>query len=230
MARWIALLTAALLAAGLCACETRAPQPAEEPSAAESEIVSEEGASENTGQSQAESEQDEQEAREAERAASDFLDALQSGDRERIRAQTDYTELLQIQEGDPDANLLAILKRMEYEVIGAVVDGDAASVKVSITNIDMNAVLPTYIKQAMELEYNNAISESPLTPEQLEQEYVKLFDGALNYNAINTVERAVDLELAKADGVWRVRQDEHLRSAAFGDFWSASSKVGENAR
>lgn len=171
-----------------------------------------------------------QETQAVEEAVRGLLDAMQSAKQETIQQYTDYHKLLKIQSGVDDTNLLAVLRRMQYEILETQVEKDHALVKVAISNIDLHAILPEYNKQMAGLQYENALAASPKAEEELLVEYYRVFDGMLNYQATNRIERAVDIQLNKQDGQWRIEQDEHLRSAAFGDFWNASTKVGENAQ
>lgn len=230
MRKLLIILLAASLLAALPACRRRDQPREERPSESVSDIEQEEqpGPSEPEPQSSAQEEQADTAG--AEQAVRDLCEALQSGNRDSIKAQIDYDNLLQLQEGQGDESFLALLQYLKYEIVSAEGEDKLVTVKTRLTSIDMHNVLMPYIKQCMELEYENALSEAPLEPAQLEAKYSALFQAQLEQNMANTLVRTVDIQVVYSAGSWRVQLGEALRTAVLGDYFSANEEVQRMAR
>lgn len=174
-------------------------------------------------------EEDEVDAEGAESAARGLFDALKTGNPDIIREHIDYKNLLQLQDDQSDGNLLALLPYLQYEIIEVSAQKQTAIVQVRVSNVDMHAVMPEFLRKAMEMEYNNALEENPLSTEAMDEEYRKLFGQLLEQNAANRKETAVDVQLLFSGDQWRAQSDETLRTAVSGDYWGASKQVQENA-
>ena len=233
MKKVAAMIALLLLAAGAAGCQPRERRPQEEsassvsreeqrPSQADEPVPPPE-------ESEEEEEPEEPDAGEVVAAVEEMLAALQSGDREQIKAHIDYTNLLQLQEGQPDVNHLAILRQLQYTVGEATVNGATASVTVELTNLDMKVVLGSYFKAAGELEFSNALSDDPRSEAELETEYIQLFRDTLEANRANTAQRTVDITLLQAGGRWKAQVSEALRNAVLGDYFIAQGQVGIGA-
>lgn len=233
MKKLLALCAAVLLIAGLAACERRDKRP--EPDPAEPEPEATTAATEPETETAApteveeESEEEEPDAEGAEQAVHDLMAALQSGSRERIESHIDYKNMLQLREGQSDANFRQVLRRVCYEILDVDAGAKVARVETRISNIDLKGIMPQYFQKAGELEYNNALSEAPLSDEELEAEYERLFVELLDAAGDSTLSSTVTIQVLRTDGDWRVQSDETLRTAVTGDFWNASANVGENA-
>lgn len=234
--KWcLTLLLIALLVLGLAACERRERQP--EHSQSETEAATDdappepaEKATTETAAATEDEEETEPDIEGAEQAVRDFMAALQSGSREQIEAHIDYKNMLQLQEGQSDDNFREVLRRVRFEIVEASAGKSVANVETRIANIDLHKVMPGYFTRAGELEYNNALSESPLSPEELDAEIRRLFVAMLDENSENTIQNTVNIQLINTAGRWQVQSDEALRTAVAGDFWNASRNLGEAAQ
>lgn len=227
MKRFLATALAAVLVAGLVACQRRDQLSA----ALESDTgdVQQEGDG-AVGNPLPESQQErdpaaEGDMREVELAVRDCMAALKSGTPDNISRFVDYDEFLDIEQGQSDANLRALLERMEYEIVSADVDGDFASVQVKVSNIDMNEVLAGYLKESMDIEYNYALEGKTAT----DADYQRLFSDYLDENSSRRREETVEIAVGKIDGWWRVQPDAVMRAAVFGDYFAVSQSLGPNA-
>lgn len=217
----------ATLVLSLSACETRQPSTVSQSEADNSQMQQMPLAQNNN--TSAEDQSDEQVKSNVESAIYKLMDAMKAGNSTLMCELVDYDELLQLIDGQSDTNLLTILQHMQYSIEKITVTGQTAKADVSITNVDMHKVLPDYFLQANELYYNNALSSSPKSETELEQQAAALFEDTLDAHAANTVSELVAVELTMEDDEWRVQPTEALRTAVFGDFWSAQASLGENA-
>lgn len=227
------VVVAVVLALSFSACETREAQVQMESGgfsgieAAPDNAQPEQAQEEKTVAEESESSAEEEDTQDVEQAVHELMAAMQAGDQEAMRSRVDYTNLLQLESGQSNVNLMAILQHMQYEILNASKDSsNTATVQVSITNVDMHKVLSDYFQQANALYYNNALSESPLPESELEQQVEALFEQALDDHQTDTASRVVDLTLHVENGEWKVQSTEDFRTAAFGDFWNARDAVG----
>lgn len=230
MKRILAFALAAVFAMGLTACERRDQRRlSEQESMADSSVDASGDELETPSQQPEQNPSAQGDAKEAELAVRDCMVALQSGKRDNIDLHIDYDEFLGLQEGQADDNMRALLDRMEYEILDTDVDGQFATVSLDVSNIDMSEVLGEYLRQARDMEYNNNLSDSPKSDEQMSAEYLQLFENLLEQNSDNRREITVEIAVSRIDGWWRVQPDEDMRSAVFGDYFDVSKTIGPNA-
>lgn len=233
MKKVTAILLALFLLLGVTACRRRESLPEPEPPSSESEAEPEsepEPLPEPESSSESEEESEPADTEGAQKAAEEMLAALQTGSREEIQAHVDYKNLLQLEsDNGADENALAVLARLQYEIEDVTAREDTATVTARLTNINMAAVLPAFNKSAMDMEYNNAISDAPATDEEMAGRYRELFRQSMDDNAGDTLSRSVELRLIRNGDSWRVQVSEELREAATGNYFSAKKQAGQNA-
>lgn len=230
--KMIAIALLLLLVAGTTSCQRRDKKPEEE----SSEIVSVSEAEESGRQeeeppaeeSESSEESSQEDTTEVEAAAREMLGALQTGDRDSIKAQLDYTNLLQLQQGQSDVNHLAILRRLQYEIEDVDISGSTATVTIKLTNLDMTVVMASYLKAAAELEFNNNTSDQPRTQAELDADYVRLFEDTLDANSANTTVKSVPITFLQVGGGWKAQVSSGFRDAALGNYFTAQGQMGIN--
>lgn len=223
------LLLAVTLVAALAACERRDERTSRPDSETDILIPEDER---DEAQSASLAEQDpaaQADAREAELTVRDCMAALKTGTPDNISLHIDYDAFLGLEEGQSDINLRALLKRLEYEIKASDIDGDFGVVTVEISNIDMNEMLSAYLRAAMDMQYENALSDSPKSDELIEGEAQQLFMDFLDQYGDNRREATVEIAVSRIDGWWKLQPDEALRAAVFGDYFEASKSIGFNA-
>lgn len=225
------LLITLTLSASLCACKSRTGAKAENQKDSQDvedvmpAEIEEESASEPASSRESEPEKD----LKPERLAQDFLIAARSGERSNIQAYTDYNTLFGLNEGQSaDWILQQILMRLRYEVLSTEVGSDKATAIVKITNTDMMTVLPLYYGQAMQLEYDNAMSKEPMSADELENEYRKIFVELMLENEGNKTEKLTEIAMDKDGGDWRIVTAGTLGNAMLGGYLDAQKSVREN--
>lgn len=223
-----------LLALGLISCQSRAGVPRELSSDKSEPVLEREMPS-----SQEQSDPDESESApeqepdgvSPEDTASGMLTALQTGNPDEIQEYLDYVTFFEL-DGDgaaADWQYLELLKHLRFDVISCEVTGDEAKALVRIANVDMETVLPLYFKQAMDLEYKNAVSENPMGTVDMDVLYVRLYGDLLDEYDASPAEREVTVTLGKINGEWKIFPDNKLRDAVLGGYFSARAQTGENA-
>jgi hypothetical protein len=218
----------AVLLLALAGCETlggRGETATATTAASETEPETEEAAEEETEPTEEETEAVDAEGAEA--AAEALLAALQSGEPDAIRDELDYTNLLLLDEGSPEDSLLAILKKLDYEILDVAAEQSSATVTVSLSSVSIESFFVQYLQRSMELEYNNAILDEPASREQLEEQTQQLFYDMLDENEANRIETTVTLQLSNTGGEWHARVSEALRNAATGGYFSARESASQ---
>ncbi len=124
-----------------------------------------------------------------------------------------------------EANAKLIVEKIKFNIISSSIEGDSATVKTEITNIDMKNVIGEYINQIMPLAFENAFSENPLSEEEMEKKSEELLLTLLRKEDNKTVTSTVDIHLNKADKTWRLEMNESLQDALLGGMVSFSKDL-----
>ena len=128
---------------------------------------------------------------------------------------------------EPSELYAALYSRFEYEMGDVSVDGDTATVTLSVTNVDVGEALSNFERYAMEWMYSEEALEIVMT--QGEDAYVaagmRLLVDALSDEGLGTVTEDVSIELRRdSDGSWRLADEDEAARALLGgvDLRSAS--------
>lgn len=225
----ICLLLFTILSFSACESRTGAHRSEKEiPESIDQDISMHQPDSSNSDESAApEHPEDEYNAEEdATNALDAMLSALQTGNREEIQRHIDYKNFMQLQtDNQSDTSPLSILKRMKYEISELSVKDSMANATVVITNVDMTKMMPDYLRTAQELEFNNAISDSPLPPEEMEEKYAQMFLDLLDAASGSSITTTVEVKLLYSAEKWRVQSSKELRDAALGGYFTARSQM-----
>jgi hypothetical protein len=192
----IALLALLLLLAG---CETRGgrgePFPTEPATESTTEPETEAPTTEpETEPTEAETEPVDTEGVTA--AVDNLLAALQSGSADAIREQIDYRNLLLLDDGSPEDSLLAILKKLDYEILDVTVEESTASVTVSLSSVSVESFFMDYLWKCDELYFNNAqLGYARASDVELGTQTQQLFYDMLDANEQNRTETTVVIQL-----------------------------------
>lgn len=237
----IALILILSFALGFSACKSRTAEKEEKPKGARENIgVVETIKPESRDESQPEPESKlaDGDLASARDKTDGFLRTAKTGERDQIQKYADYNKLFALEDGqNADWILQQVLMRMKYEILAVeTAAGDDGSTSadgkvtasVKISNVDMNVILPLYYQQAMELEFNNALSDKPKDASELDREYRAIFAGLASKNAESRVEKSIDIELTKGDDDWKIKIDSKLGDAMLGGYIEAREKITQS--
>ena len=164
-----------------------------------------------------------------EQAVKNTFDAIKSADSETASKYIDYKGLLNAGEtssetSDAESEEMAklILKHFDYKIISSSVDGDSATVKAEITNIDMKTVLANFISEAF------ALAFSGLDEETMDKQMNDKFTELLNSKDNKTVMKEVEIKLAKKEEGWKIDMSDDLADAIFGGMISAAKDMSDS--
>lgn len=118
------------------------------------------------------------------------------------------------------------VKNLSYEILESNENGDTATVKVSITNLDMGKVISAYISELFNIviEYAFVPEEEQPTDEEMEKLYVEKFASVMESD-IPTVTKTVDVTLTYSDGCWRIGDSKEFIDALLGGIVSYAENM-----
>lgn len=106
-------------------------------------------------------------------------------------------------------------KNISYEIIDETIDGDEATVKAKITNLNMTIIMGEYITQALALAFSQ-IGETEVDEAELEKQMEDLLIGLLSKEDNEMMSTEVDIKLSKIDEEWKIELNDDLINALFG--------------
>lgn len=166
-----------------------------------------------------------------EQAAKNMFNAIKSNDSEAAAKYINYDELLkagetseETTESDAESKEMAelIFKHFDYKIISSSEDGNSATVKAEITNIDMKTVFAKYVSEAF------ALAFSGLDQETMDKQMNDKFTELINSEDNKTVTKTVDVKLTKSQDSWKIDMSDDLMDAIFGGMISAAENMNNS--
>lgn len=171
----------------------------------------------------------------AEQAVSNVLNAVKELDKETINKYLDYDKLInndvdQSEQELADEQIKKMLTRLEYKIISSEENGDIATVKAEITNINMEKVIKDMFGNMFTLAMAEAFKDESmqLTDEEMEQKTYELFDEAIEKYKDEKVTNSADIKLNKIDGQWKIGIDENMQNAIMGNLLKATNDINDS--
>lgn len=130
-------------------------------------------------------------------------------------------ELLEDEEG---INLL--FGKMTFKIISSSTEGDNATVKTEITNIDMASVMVEYFDQAFSMVFSNALAgDGAKSDEEMEALTEQLFIDLIKREDNQMKTTTVDIKLTKNKNSWKIESNDELQDAIFGGMISSMEEM-----
>lgn len=211
--KWIALLLAGAMMAAISGCFFAREQQSSSSLGAES--------------SQAQSSQEEKpDPSTPAGATATLLEALKTLD---VQTVNQYTYSDQYNQMFGEEELQGALRElceqlfgaMTYEVGQETIQGDSATVQVTVTNVDLSGVMPKLMTN---------VAAAALTGGDGELDYLQLLTDLLEEEiaAGKTKTTEAELNLQKRDGVWKVEQNVALADLLTGGMFSSIKSLAES--
>lgn len=162
-----------------------------------------------------------------ETAVSNYLTAFQTLDLETIAKYTsDSTGTTDtaddaISDLENDETGMAFVENMTFEVLSSTQEDDTATVKVSITNVDMANAMGKAITEIFSLAF------SGLSEEEMEQRSTEILRSAITDNKDVTLTKEVDISLVRGENNWLIVPNDDLIDAITGGLISYSKNINE---
>lgn len=165
-----------------------------------------------------------------EKAVTNALNAVKNFDKDTAQKYFDYNELFSNNSetdeliGEEHARL--VFGKLSFKVLSSSKEGDTATVKTEITNIDMADVMVEYFRQAMALALENAfIGDNTWSEEETNSQMEQILIDLLKRDDNKTKTSTVDIKLSKHDDNWKIDINEELRDAVFGGIISMTKDM-----
>ena len=110
---------------------------------------------------------------------------------------------------------------LTFEILSSTEEGDTATVKVSITNVDMANAMSQAISEMISLAF------AGLSEEELEQKSTEAMISAIANNKDTTYTKEVDISLVKGENNWLIVPDNDLADAITGGLVSYAENINE---
>lgn len=156
-----------------------------------------------------------------EKVVANYLDALKSGDLESAKAYVKGGEdqiLNETEDEESATEMNYILGTLSYNVVSAKTNDTTATVKTTITNVDMKPVMGEFVTQLFSLAF------SGLEEDELEAKQKEAFANAFEANKDTTIDTEVDIQLEKTETGWVIVPTDDLADGITGGLLS----VGED--
>lgn len=162
-----------------------------------------------------------------ETAVNNYLTAFQTVDLETIAKYTsdsnDTTDTADdaISDLENDKTGMAFVENMTFEVLSSTQEDDTATVKVSITNVDMANAMGKAMTEMISLAF------SGLSEEEMEQRSTEIILSAITDNKDITLTKEVDISLVKGENNWLIVPNDDLVDAITGGLVSYAENINE---
>ena len=170
-----------------------------------------------------------------EQAVESALNAVKNLDRETMQQYFDYEALFETDNEGTESNalneeegLILLVKNLSFKTAPASIEGDQATVKTEISNIDMQAIFAEYFSQLIPLAFSNAFAENPASEEELDQQAEQMILDLLKKQDNEMLTSTVDIQLTKSEHDWKINMDSVLQDALLGGLKSASDALNES--
>lgn len=151
---------------------------------------------------------------EAEEAFAEVMEALKSGNKERIDEVYSYTEISSFVEEESGAELteavISTLPKMEYKILSSEKTGkNAVTINVEIKTVDFSAVVEKYIENLILLVDSNDYKSkiSAMTDEQYKKILSDLMIDSIESSNDAFKTQNLDVTMTNSNGRWKLGGD-----------------------
>ena len=143
---------------------------------------------------------------------SEKLDAIKNGDKNTIsdilNSEIKNEEETDSQYTDSQNSMVEAVKKITYKVNSEKVDGDSATVNVSVNAPDLADAFSQFIQKAFSDALSSAFSGNTETQEDTDAKYDKIFSEILKN--VKFSDRTMDIEMVKEENVWKIKNDNDI--------------------
>lgn len=149
------------------------------------------------------------------KVVSESLDAIKNGDN-TVFSDTLNSEISNAEDQDDSTQqysesmkkVAESIKNITYNVNSETIDGDNATVNVTVTGPDMADVFSQFLQKAFADAFSQAFSGQALSEEETNERYDNILSGLLD-NAKDT-DRTMNIDLVKDNGEWKIKDEDQL--------------------
>lgn len=122
--------------------------------------------------------------------------------------------------------LITSMNKITYKINSEKVEGDSATVNVTLNGPEFSKVFGEFMKKAMADALSKAFSEDKATEEENNKLYDKMLCECIDN--MTYAERTGDIKLTKTNGEWKIDNDDSLGTLLLGMDMSAFNKINDN--
>jgi len=168
-----------------------------------------------------------------EQSISKALNAVKILDETGMQNYFTYDELMNFGTSNKDKtikdkqNAKLFFSNLDYKIISSSVNGDAATVKTEITNLDMKSIMGEYVSEAMKFVMANAFTtdDKKLKEEEVDKKVEQMLTDFISRKDNKKVTSTVDIKLTKKDKNWKIQMEKGLQDAITGGLVSFSEEI-----
>lgn len=162
------------------------------------------------------------------------FDAIKAMDRETVVNvfSEDKTNEMGLNTDDSTKEEKEMLKlffdKLSYKILDTKVDGDTATIKTEISNIDFSIVMGNYFTKILEISMSNATAKEgeQLSEEDLKKKSEDILVEMLSASDVEIMTKEMEVQLTKVDGEWKIQSTDELLDAITGGMMSFGAQMG----
>lgn len=122
--------------------------------------------------------------------------------------------------------LMSSMSKVTYKINSEKIEGDSATVNVTLNGPEFSKVIGEFMKKAMADALSKAFSEDKTS----EEENAKLYDKILSecIDNMTYAERTGDIKLTKTDGEWMINSEDSLGTLLLGIDMNAFNNINND--
>lgn len=171
---------------------------------------------------------------EPDQVLSSTLDAVKVMDQEAVAKgfSEDKTDAMGLNTDDSSKEEKEMLKlffdKLSYKIVDTKVEGDNATIKAEITNIDFTKAMGNYFTKVLEVSMSNATAKEgeQLSDEALQKKTEELLVEMLSASDVEMITKEVAVQMTKVDGSWKIETSDELLDAITGGMMSLGAQMG----
>lgn len=167
-------------------------------------------------------------------AVTNALNAVKNLDKENISKYFGTESVFnegkeQKEDEDSEEYAKLFVEKLKFKILSTDIDGEKATVKTEITNIDAMKALQKYLQEAFTEALNNAFQQKELTDEEAEKKSEEKYIEILKSDDIGMTTNNVDIKLTRNGDSWKIDLDEELQNAILGGLIKAEKSMTEGS-
>lgn len=166
-----------------------------------------------------------------EQAVTNALNAIKNFDKKTAQKYLASDEIFNKDSEDSDLikdeeNLKLLVNKLNFKVLSSAQEGNIATVKTEITNIDMAAIMGEYFQKALSLAFENAFAgENAKSEEEMNKQAQQIFLDLIKREDNKIRVSTIDIKLSKNENSWKIDANEEFQNAVLGGLSNAIEEM-----
>ncbi len=162
----------------------------------------------------------------------DFFEALKQQDIQKASSFVKYNssqkdlKIDKFESKEQEKMIKDVLSKVDYSLGEVNKDGDTATVKVSVTAIDLGSITTKTIGELLPTLMAQSFSEEKVDEKKQQEVIIQHMLNSINDPNAAKTKTDVTIKLVKDGKEWLIEPNEQLADALTGNFYSAVQKLG----